>query len=212
MPESRVSDRVMGRRRLLASGATVAAGGVALVAGSAVASAANGGDTDDEAAIRRLSHNYALGTDAIGVGNFTTGLGHDAAAGIPFYEETFTADFVFKLFLAGNPNPVVTVTGIPQWATFVKNAFEGSKYRATQHLLGTVVVDLAPGNHTASMSSYLTATHVRPPAASSDNLERNSIFVGTYVDRVVRNRGEWRIAERALRQTVSYWVPSPPPA
>ena len=67
-----------------------------------------------------------------------------------------------------------------------------TRYRITQHLLAAphIVVD----GDGATARTSLQATHVEPMP------EGESLFVvaGTYHDKIVRERGEWRLAERWL--------------
>jgi 3-phenylpropionate/cinnamic acid dioxygenase small subunit len=85
-------------------------------------------------------------------------------------------------------------------ARFCEDAL--SRYRATQHLLGNCSVQVSGDVATTSVS--LQATHV------THRSEGGGIFVlgGTYRDRVVREGGEWRIAERTLTTTWTERRPS----
>jgi 3-phenylpropionate/cinnamic acid dioxygenase small subunit len=67
-----------------------------------------------------------------------------------------------------------------------------ARYRITQHLLAAPYIVVDGDGATARTS--LQATHVEPRP------EGESLFVvaGTYHDKIVRERGEWRLAERWL--------------
>lgn len=64
-----------------------------------------------------------------------------------------------------------------------------SQYAFTQHLLGNY--DIALDGDRASARTYMHASHVT---------SEGEIWVvgGTYVDRLERREGEWKIVERAL--------------
>jgi 3-phenylpropionate/cinnamic acid dioxygenase small subunit len=71
---------------------------------------------------------------------------------------------------------------------------------ATQHLIGNVEVDL--GGDEAGARCYLQATHVRSRPGGDDNF----VVAGTYLDRLERRSGEWRIVRRELRRS---WTAGP---
>ena len=107
----------------------------------------------DEAAIRQLTICYALGTDAIGAG--------EVDKGKALYKACFTQDApIAALFPDGQGTER---TGPAAWADFVNEIFRDNKYTATQHLIGTIniSIDHTTGK-TASMTSYLHATHLLP--------------------------------------------------
>ncbi|BAN03250.1 nuclear transport factor 2 family protein [Ilumatobacter coccineus] len=183
-------------RRSVARRAVIGGGGAALVAGSAAAllpsgtvsagRSSNPARAADELAIRQLSVNYALGTDAIGAG--------DIAGGRALYEQAFTAEATIA---AGfdRAAPALVANGRDEWADVVIGAFQS--YSATQHLLGTINITIDQRGRSAQMTSYLEATHVL--RASQELL----IVKGTYIDTVESDRGDWRITERFL-QFMSY--------
>jgi hypothetical protein len=111
----------------------------------------------DEAEIRQLTICYALGTDAIGVG--------DVDKGKALYKDCFTEDApIAALFPDGQGTER---TGPAAWADFVNEIFRDNKYTATQHLIGTINISIdhttgKTGTMTASMTSYLHATHLLP--------------------------------------------------
>lgn len=184
MTDDNVSDRSRARRRVLLGAAGVA-GGAALIGTAPTVVADSEGRFADEARVRQLATNYALGTDAIGR--------DDKAAGIAFYHHTFTDHA--EVMVAGAPTTLRI--GPEAWADFVESVFRGSKYDRTQHLIGTVNVVFTAGNR-ATMSSYLHATH---------HVADNSallIVLGTYNDIVVRSGDDWRIAKRTLSVMTSW--------
>ncbi|WP_413200575.1 nuclear transport factor 2 family protein [Nostoc piscinale] len=132
-----------------------------------------------ESEIESLSVCYALGTDAIGSGNLSKG--------IETYQKCFTPDAKITAIFPNGAQ--ATFIGAVSWANFVASVFTTNGYTATQHLLGTFDIDIK--NNTATMSSYLHATH---------KISDTSIDVanGTYVDKVVIQRGKWLIKERVL--------------
>ncbi len=157
------------------------------------------GTAEDERAIRQLSIDYALATDAIG--------GNDRAAGLARYLDAFTDDAL--IMVAGSDDS--RCVGAAQWAAYVDGVFRRSGYDRTQHLVGTIDVRFAQGSHRAegaagqtqaTMSTYLHATHHVTDSGALD------IVLGTYVDDVVQVSGQWRIARRVLSVTAS-WVVKP---
>ena len=178
-------------RRMLLTGAAV--GGAMLLAGeTARADGSEDSRVTDEARIHRLTVNYALGTDAIGR--------NDKATGLAYYARTFTDDV--HIMVAGAPTTLRI--GPVAWAEFVDGVFRSSGYDATQHLIGTVDVTFprgANGENEARMSSYLHATHHKQDGSA------NFIVLGTYVDKVIRQHGKWRIAERTLSVMTAWNVP-----
>jgi hypothetical protein len=160
-----------------------------LLGGTGVATAASSQQFVDEAEIQKLTVNYAKATDALGTGDAA-----QVAAGRELYRRTFTADAQVK---AGE-SP--TLTGPDAWADYVMEAL--SRYTTTQHLVGSIDVQLDPPqgaseSSTGKMTSYLHATHESEPGG---NLW---IVLGTYVDEVVRTPEGWRISRRTLVFTSS---------
>lgn len=174
------------------SGAIIAAGAVSLAVCVSTATPAQGNGPDPitrllaHEQIEQLAYCYASGTDAIGRG--------DLALGKNIYKDCFTPNAVIEASFANlDPNapPDFSATGPDTWAEVVNARFTSVGYFATQHLISNVQIDLQ-GN-TATMSSYLAATHVIDPSTSID------LANGTYVDHVVRTPKGWRIAKRTLR-------------
>jgi len=149
-----------------------------------------------EADITALSVCYALGTDAIGRG--------DLQEGRRLYRECFTDDAIIGASFPGaDPNnpPDLVAIGPDGWADIVNDVFSSAGYLATQHQVSNFVVDVKGDK--ATMSTYLTATHVLDPAGSID------LAHGTYVDEVVRTSKGWRIKKRTLRLITFLRVESP---
>ena len=137
----------------------------------------------DEAAIRQLTICYALGTDAIGAG--------DVGKGKALYKDCFTEDAPIAAFFPDGQG--TERTGPAAWADFVNEIFRDNKYTATQHLIGTIniSIDHTTGK-TASMTSYLHATHLLPNGSVN-------IANGTYEDEAVKTEAGWRIRKRTLK-------------
>ena len=137
------------------------------------------GGLQDAADIRKLTICYAHGTDAIGRG--------DVAAGRAIYQPCFTKDATFSVVF---PNGQIEErTGSDAWADFVATVFQGAGYTSTQHLIGTISIEVQDKN--ATMSTYLHATHVLPNGSMD-------IANGTYEDSVVQTEEGWRIQSRRL--------------
>lgn len=139
----------------------------------------------DRAEIADLANCYAAGTDAIGAG--------DLALGKQIYAGCFTPDAKIEASFPGNdPNgPADLIAyGGAAWGDIVEGVFDSSGYVATQHVMSNIRIDL-DGN-SASMISYLHATHVLDPAGSIE------VANGHYVDQIVHTSQGWRIAARRL--------------
>ena len=133
----------------------------------------------NEADIRKLTLCYAHGTDAIGRG--------DVAAGRAIYQPCFTKDATFSVVFPNGQQE--KRTGSDAWADFVATVFQGAGYTSTQHLLGTISIEVQ--DKSATMSTYLHATHVLPNGSMD-------IANGTYEDSVVQTEEGWRIQSRKL--------------
>ena len=133
----------------------------------------------NEADIRKLTICYAHGTDAIGRG--------DVAAGKAIYQPCFTKDAAFSVVFPNGQQE--KRTGSDAWADFVATVFQGAGYTSTQHLLGTISIELQ--DKSATMSTYLHATHVLPNGSMD-------IANGTYEDTLVKTEEGWRIQSRKL--------------
>ena len=129
--------------------------------------------------IRKLTICYAHGTDAIGRG--------DLEAGKALYQACFTKDAAFAAFFPDGRGE--KRIGPEAWADFVLSVFKNAGYTVTQHLLGTI--DIEVKGETATMNTYLHATHVLPNGSID-------VANGTYTDEVVKTPGGWRIRSRTL--------------
>ncbi|AFY56345.1 hypothetical protein Riv7116_3903 [Rivularia sp. PCC 7116] len=143
--------------------------------------------------IEQLTVCYALGTDAIGRG--------DIQAGKNIYQDCFTENAEITAIFPDGAS--ASRTGTDEWADFVASVFQGNGYVATQHLIGTVNIDV--NRNTATMTSYLQATH---------KISDTSIDVanGTYEDELVRQNGRWKISRRTLKLITFLNLSSPPSA
>jgi hypothetical protein len=163
---------------------------IVLVGGTIELAAASQPNAQSE--IEKLTVCYALGTDAIGRG--------DIIEGKNIYQDCFTPDATITAIF---PDGVTTETriGTNSWADFVAAVFQGNGYVATQHLIGTV--NIAVKGNTATMSSYLHATHKR----SDTSID---VANGTYEDEVVNQNGRWKIRRRTLKLITFLNLSSPP--
>ena len=175
------------RRRALIGGGGALVGAIAVVGSAAPAAASDNSDELDAAAIRQLSINYAIGTDAVSRGDLDTARARYAASFTP--TATIAAGF-------DPAAPALVANGPEEWLAVVVEAFQ--PYTATQHLIGTIDVVFPDGRgprREASMSTYLNATHV---LAATEEL---STVLGTYFDDVQLIDGSWRIVHRFLQFT-----------
>ena len=118
--------------------------------------------------------------------------------GLAIYERIFAPDVEVRTI--GNDEPYAT-TGIQAWADVVQQAL--APYVATQHLIGTQLVDildlevnsdLGVQAGAARMQSHLQAWH-------EHNDGTVMVFIGTYEDVVSFNPGVgWQIERMTLTQ------------
>lgn len=137
--------------------------------------------------LRRL---YGKATDLIGQNT-----PESIAAGKAIYRQIFTADA--KIRTANTGADPLTAEGPDEWADVVLDALKD--YTATQHLIGTQVVEL--NGDTAQMESYLDAWH-----QNADNSVW--IFRGTYTDQVRKSAAGWQIYDMTLSLTIGYNLPA----
>ncbi|MDI3281892.1 nuclear transport factor 2 family protein [Polyangium sp. 15x6] len=173
-------------RRAKVAALTVTAGAAAVLLTGFISYPTNGWKAVAELEIAKLPVCYALGTDAIGRGNLQGGKNT--------YATCFTSDAELAVYFPGTPTngpPSSTATGTDDWADFVDGVFTSSGYTSTQHLMGSISIDVIDDDD-ATMTSYLHATHV---------LADGTIDVanGTYEDEVVRVNGAWKIKKRTLK-------------
>lgn len=180
------SSKWLSSRAKLALGVAFAAG-LSISSGGAPSDAAsNHSDVEDEMEIQRLAVCYARGTDAIGRGDYDGGKN--------IYQGCFTNDVEVWVYAPGadfNGAPDLTVTGVAAWADFIDTVFEGNGYTFTQHLAGSIDVDVTGNNH-ASMTSYMHATHGLPDGTID-------VSNSTYINDVVRRHGHWKIKRLTLK-------------
>ena len=144
---------------------------------------------------------------------------------LAIYRSCFASDFEFNIILGNGEGPTIPWAALVsnpggdralEWANFVNRAFRGpaaswncpndanctvNQYESTQHQLGTQLAT-ANGN-TGTLQSYLTATHTYHQDANGNSLDAQgrkgmSVAYGTYVNKVVLERGKWKIQERNL--------------
>jgi hypothetical protein len=144
--------------------------------------------------LRRL---YALATDALG----KTADASSAQYGLEVYHQIFTPDADIQV--SGATLKALRGTGPDAWADVVRNALH--PYLATQHLIGSQVVDFTqlewdtlqvdPANFRsgrARMESYVQAWHAWPD-------KRLRLVLGTYHDEVIFHPEHgWRICAMNL--------------
>lgn len=143
--------------------------------------------------IEYLRRHYARATDLIGQNT-----PESIAAGRAIYQAIFTPDA--QITVTANGVETLRSTGPDEWVDVVIGAI-GSNFRATQHLIGTQLVDIKSlpgeeGSHSgeASMTSYLQAWH--------DSAELVDVFIGTYSDQVRHSpQAGWQIYRMNLDQT-----------
>lgn len=177
---------LLGRRAMLVVSMMAGVAATGLLCTNFVDASPPGGSIATEAQIAKLTSCYAHGTDAIGRGDLQTGK--------DIYQPCFTANAEVEVYFPGTPwngPPSFETVGTDSWADFVSSVFTANGYTATQHLMGTIDVNLVDGAH-ATMTSYLHATHV---------VDNGTIDVanGTYEDEVVRENGHWKIKKRTLK-------------
>jgi hypothetical protein len=136
--------------------------------------------------IAELRRRYAKATDLIGLNT------SDAIEqGRAIYHRVFTADA--RIGASGQPR----VSGPDAWVDIVAAALD--EYQATQHLIGTQLVEIvrlpsADDGGLATATSYLQAWH----AKANGELW---LFIGTYHDKARYSPGiGWQIYEMTLEQ------------
>lgn len=149
--------------------------------------------------IEYLRRWYAVATDALGKADDPDAI----AQGKDIYHRIFTADA--KVRVVGGDRGPLHATGPDGWAAVAMRALHD--YQATQHLIGTQVVDLLelstedhsiePTAGRAIMNSYLQAWHAWPD-------RRLRLVLGTYTDVVAYTPGTgWQIEDMTLAFTSS---------
>ncbi|WP_433496602.1 nuclear transport factor 2 family protein [Sphaerimonospora sp. CA-214678] len=102
--------------------------------------------------------------------------------------QVFTEDAAAEYGSAGSPR------GLPAIVEVVRASLE--PLDASQHFIGTSLIE-ATGADEATGRTYLIAQHVKNGTPGGDLFT----IAGTYVDRFVRTRDGWRIADRHLHHT-----------
>ena len=143
--------------------------------------------------IEYLRRWYAKATDLLGVNT-----PESIAESTKIYHRIFTPDANIKV--SGEGARPLNAVGPDAWAEVVNSALKN--YVATQHLIGTQIVEIhelsrnATGeivSGEASMTSYLQAWHA--------GTEKLLLVIGTYVDEVRYTQGiGWQIYDMNLVQ------------
>lgn len=143
--------------------------------------------------IEYLRRRYARACDLIGANTEAS-----IAEGDTIFQGIFTPDVDIAVSIDGKP--VLEARGPQQWTRTVRDAL-CERFVATQHLIGTQLVDIQrlPGDSgeagEATMTSYLQAWH----AGADGSLD---IFIGTYHDQVRHAPGlGWQIQRMHLVRT-----------
>lgn len=141
--------------------------------------------------IEYLRRYYARATDLVGL-NTEEGI----AEGRAIYHRIFTPDA--RICATANGEVVLSAVGPDAWVDIAASAL--SEFAATQHLIGTQLVELhsLPDERgeggAASMTSYLQAWHDDPERVLD-------IFIGSYHDSLVYSPGAgWQIAGMELER------------
>ncbi|BAY11775.1 nuclear transport factor 2 family protein [Calothrix sp. NIES-2098] len=142
---------------------------------------ASASQPNDRSEIEQLTVCYALGTDAIGRG--------DIQQGKNIYQNCFTPNAKITAIFPDGVT-IETRIGTNDWADFVASVFKGNGYVATQHLMGTINIDV--NGNSGKMTSYLHATHKRSDISID-------VANGTYEDEVIKQNGRWLIRSRTLK-------------
>ncbi len=186
MLSGRKRGKSISRRQLMVGGATLAAGSAALFASTGTSKAASDSAIEEvvaKAQISELRRMYGKATDLLGAGKDHDHFGEDGTLskeikffmGQNIYRRIFTPDATIAA-------PGLSGVGPDDWADKVASAL--SPFSATQHMLGTQLVDIdempdAEGcGGGGRMQSYLNALH---ELGAGGNI---IIFRGTYFDKV----------------------------
>jgi hypothetical protein len=150
--------------------------------------------------IEDLEYCYAAGTDAIGRG--------DLQGGKQIYAQCFTQDAPIVVTAAGaDPNdpPAVSLPNPNAWADLIDGLFVDAGYVSTQHLISNIRIDIHSNGHEATITSYLSATHVLDPVSSIQ------VAHGTYESEAVKTPGGWKLKKRMFRTLTFLRLESPLP-
>ncbi len=211
MLSARKRGKSISRRQLMVGGAALAAGSAALLTNTGSSDAASRVAIDvvvAKAQISELRRLYGKATDLLGAGKDHDPLSTEEkhAMGREIYRRIFTEEATIAA-------PGLSGVGPDDWADKVASAL--APFSATQHMLGTQLVDIhelpnaAGCGGKATMQSYLNALHEFAPAGNI------GIFRGTYFDKCEYTRGVgWQIYDMNL--VLASWetrehTPPPPP-
>jgi hypothetical protein len=147
--------------------------------------------------IEYLRRWYAVATDALGKADEPESI----AQGKRIYHRIFTTNA--DIGVVGGSGKPLQASGPDGWAAVAMNALKD--YQATQHLIGTQVVDMlelttdnnsnVPTSGRALLNSYLQAWHAWPD-------QRLRLVIGTYTDLVIYTPGTgWQIEKMTLTYT-----------
>ncbi len=139
----------------------------------------------DKHEIETLQRLYAKATDTIGLAT-----AEKVAEGRAIYHQIYTDDAQIRTANTGS-DPLLA-QGPDAWVEVVHNALKD--YTGTQHLIGTQLTQVSGDE--GQMESYLNAWH-----KNSDGSVY--YFLGTYICKVRRMSGGWKIYDMTLRHDTS---------
>ena len=202
MLSARKRGKAISRRQLMVGGAALAAGSAALVASTGTSRAASASAIEEvvaKAEIMELRRLYGKATDLLGAGKDHDHFGKDGTLGTEvkhymarnIYRRIFTEDA--PISASGG---ALTAVGPDEWADKVAGAL--GAFSATQHMLGTQLVDIEemPDGEgcggSARMQSYLNGLHEFSPGGNI------FIYRGTYFDKCRYTDRGWQIYDMNL--------------
>lgn len=202
MLSARKRGKAISRRQLMVGGAALAAGSAALVASTGTSRAASASAIEEvvaKAEIMELRRLYGKATDLLGAGKDHDHFGQDGTLGTEvkhymarnIYRRIFTEDATISA-----SGGALTAVGPDEWADKVAGAL--GAFSATQHMLGTQLVDIEemPDGEgcggSARMQSYLNGLHEFSPGGNI------FIYRGTYFDKCRYTDRGWQIYDMNL--------------
>ena len=211
MLSARERGKSISRRQLMVGGATLAAGSAALFAttGSRLAASTSAiKEVVAKAQITELRRLYGKATDLLGAGKDHENIcGNSEALARQIYQRIFTEDATIDA-----SGGALTGVGPDDWADKVAGAL--ASFSATQHMLGTQLVDIHEmpvdgSSGDATMQSYLNALHEFAPQGTI------LIVRGTYFDKARHSpENGWQIYDMNLVyvsiETREHTPPAPP--
>lgn len=150
--------------------------------------------------IEDLEYCYAAGTDAIGRG--------DLQEGKQIYAQCFTQNAPIVITAPGaDPEdpPAVVVPSANAWADLIDGLFTDAGYVSTQHLISNIRIDIHSNGHQATITSYLSATHVLDPVSSIQ------VAHGAYESEAIKTPSGWKLKKRMFRTQTFLRLDSPLP-